>query len=87
MGTILIVDDSRTMRKVLAVIMIIIGLGLGWNYIIDVVCEFIPNYLWGTIYPIIDKLPSLAFAVVLIVSGILLISGKRQELSSEEVTQ
>lgn len=76
---------DTTMRKIMAVVMIFIGVGLAWGYITDLAVQFIPTSYWDDIYPIIEDIPSLVVAIILIVAGALLIRGKKKELTQEEV--
>ena len=43
----------------------------------------IPEGYWDDIYPLINDIPSLVVAIVLIAAGIILIRGKKKELVGE----
>ncbi len=81
-GTLSIKD--KTLRSILAVIIILIGLSLAWNYVLDIVIDFIPGDYWDTIYPIIENIPSLVIGIALIVAGVMLVKGKKKELLAIE---
>lgn len=75
---------SRTLRTWAAVIIIIVGLSAAWDYITEIIYKFIPDgYYWDLFYPIINKLPGFVLAVALIIAGIMLIRGKKEELTEE----
>jgi uncharacterized protein YoxC len=40
--------------------------------------------MWEDLYPIVDGLPQIVIAVILIVIGVLLIKGKKKEIDSIE---
>ncbi|AOZ97596.1 hypothetical protein [Butyrivibrio hungatei] len=67
-----------------AVLLIIFGTSILWGYIKDIFCRIIPDSMWGDLYPIVDGLPQIVIAVILIVIGVLLIKGKKKEIDSIE---
>ncbi len=75
---------SKTLRTVFAAFIILIGLGMAWDYIMDIVIDFIPGDYWDTIYPIFDNIPSLVIGIALIIAGVVLIKGKKKELLAIE---
>ena len=76
---------DTTMRKIIAGIMIFVGVCIAWGYVRDLAVRFIPSSYWSDIYPFIEDIPSLVVAIALVVLGVLLIRGKKKELTSEEV--
>lgn len=74
---------DATMRKIIAGALILVGISLIWGYITDLVVAYIPSFYWNDIYPIIERLPSVAVAIVLIIAGVFLIKGKKNELAGE----
>ena len=67
-----------------AILLIIFGTSILWGYIKDIFCRIIPDSMWDDLYPIVDGLPQIVIAVILIVIGVLLIKGKKKEIDSLE---
>lgn len=82
-GTSLKIKNS-TFRKWLAVFLIIIGGGVIWNNLYDLLVFLIPDTLWQFIYPVVNRVPGLIFAVFVIMVGVKLIVGKKKELDENE---
>lgn len=76
--------ESSKLRIVGAITLILVGGGLLWNYLLDIIARLIPDYLWDYIYPVIDRLPSAIIALALIVAGFILIRGKKKEMENTE---
>lgn len=70
-------------RKWIAAILIIFGFGMLWDCCQDVILRLVPNTLWNEIYPIVSRVPSVAFAIVIVVIGIKMILGKKEALNGE----
>ena len=77
-GTIRITNTK--LRIVAAVSLILIGAGILWSYVTDIIYRYIPDVIWDAVYPFIDRLPSVVIAVALIVGGVILVKGKKKEL-------
>lgn len=78
--------SEKKVRTWGAIFLIICGASILWGFIKDVFCSIIPDSMWDDLYPIVDGLPQIVIAVLLIVIGVLLIKGKKKEMdSSEEV--
>lgn len=75
---------DTTVRKWVSIAMILVGAGIAWNYLSEIIYSFIPGDYWNDIYPIVDGLPSLVVAIVLIIAGAALIRGKKRELTEVE---
>lgn len=75
--------SNPTLRKWAAGIMIVMGIVLLWNRIEDMVYQLIPDHLWGKIAPIISEAPQVAVAILIIVIGVRMIKGKKEELDGE----
>ncbi len=71
---------SDKLRIGVALIMILIGLGVIWDYVTEIIYKLIPDIMWDYIYPIVDNIPSVVLAIALIAFGIALISGKKKEI-------
>lgn len=74
---------AETMRKIGACALILVGLSMAWSYISDIIVRYIPEGYWDDIYPLLNDIPSLVVAIVLIAAGIFLIRGKKKELVGE----
>ncbi len=72
--------SNPTLRKWGAAILIVTGVALLWNNISSVCYQFVPDYLWEYAYSIMEKIPQVAIAVLIIVIGIRLIAGKKEEI-------
>lgn len=74
---------SETARKVIAWILIILGVSTLWNIgkgsFLWLVETFAPGHV-GMVYNVLDSLPKLLVAVIIIFAGLTLISGKKKEL-------
>lgn len=66
--------------NLLAAGLIIVGAAILWQYVRDVMSWFLPDIIY---WDIIDSVPRIIIAVLLIFSGIYLIKGKKKELDSE----
>ena len=75
---------NPAIRKWGAVCFIVAGVVLLWNSLTDMLYWVIPNYLWNELSPIVDRLPQVFIAVVIIIAGMRLIAGKKEELHGEE---
>ena len=76
--------DSKKANRIFAAILIIIGVSALWNNIFDIVCRYIPENIWDEIYPVINSIPGVVVAVLIIVAGIVLIKGKKEGISDDE---
>lgn len=75
--------SNPTLRKWAAGTMIVFGIVLLWNKIEDMIYPLIPDHLWGKIAPIISDAPQVALAVLIIIIGVRMIKGKKEELDGE----
>jgi hypothetical protein len=76
--------SSPTIRKWAAAILIVIGAVMIWDNFSATVYHLIPNRYWDEVYPIIDRIPSVVIAVLIIVIGFRLMAGKKEELNGDE---
>ena len=78
--------DAKKGRKILAFVLILVGVSAIW----DIICDYIETILnmcgidTSYLYRIFDKVPQLAFAILIIWLGVYLIKGKKQQLDSIE---
>lgn len=66
-----------------AFLLILIGLSILWNNMLDVVSAFLPDYAINIFYRVSDKVPQLIVSVFIIYVGIKLITGKREEFKKD----
>ena len=71
---------NTTVKKAVAVVLILIGAGQLWNYFSGLIYNLIPENLWDAIYPVVREIPQLVIAVLFVVAGIYMIMGKKKEL-------
>ena len=76
--------SSPTIRKWAAGILIVIGTVILWDNFSNVVYHLIPNRYWDELYPIINRIPQVVIAVLIIIIGLKLISGKKEEINGDE---
>lgn len=72
--------SNPTLRKWAAAILIVAGVVMLWQNFSAVVYSFIPDRWWDYVYPVMEKIPQIAIALVIIVMGIKLIAGKKEEM-------
>lgn len=72
---------SRKQNTILAVILILAGGIILWKNLLSVVEEIAPNWFY---WRIVDDVPQIVIAAVLIVIGIMMIRGKKAALDEEE---
>lgn len=71
------------LRKWVAGILIFGGIVLLWNNIADVIYRLIPESMWNYWAPLVDRIPQVAVAVLIIFIGVKMIMGKKEELDGE----
>ena len=67
-------------RKLLAVILVLLGCGMLWNNVKNLIYHFIPDVIWQVVAPMVNKVPGIIFAILMILIGLKLIRGKKEEL-------
>ena len=70
-------------RKYMPFVLIICGLSMMWSYVSRIAFRLIPDELWDDLYSLVNDLPEVVIAIILIVLGIRLIRGKKKELEAE----
>lgn len=71
-------------RRILAGVLILFGVAVLWNSILDLCYWSLPEYVWNYIRTISDFIPQLVLGIGIIAVGLLLIRGKKQELLEED---
>ena len=76
--------SSPTIRKWAAGILIAIGVAMLWDNFSAIVYNLIPDRYWNLIYPIVNRVPEVVVALLIIIIGFRLIAGKKEELHGDE---
>ena len=74
-------------RKLIAVVLILIGISVLWNNFLDLLYIMIPNFMWDVIYQVSYRIPQVILGIGIIAAGVYMIRGKKKELLDEEETQ
>ncbi len=75
--------SNPTLRKWGATILIVAGVILLWNNLSSIIYQFVPDYLWHYVYPVMEEIPQLAVAILVIIIGLKLIAGKKEEMNKD----
>lgn len=67
-------------RKWIAGILIFLGMGILWSNFRSIIYNLIPDELWEELYPIVANIPGTVIAVIIIIVGVRMILGKKEEL-------
>lgn len=65
-------------RKWIAIVLIIVGASGIWSLLRDVLVRLIGDH--NTVITVINNVPEIAFSILVIVAGVLLINGKKKDL-------
>ena len=76
--------SNPTLKKWGAYALIIFGVVMLWENLSSVLYWVIPEYLWDQLSPLVDSIPQIVVAFVIIIVGIKLIQGKKEELNGEQ---
>lgn len=71
-------------RKWIAVALILFGANILWKYFSNLIYMLIPDRLWQLAYVVVDSIPSVVLAVVIIGIGVRMIAGKKRMLELPE---
>lgn len=74
----------RTYRKVIAIILIVLGVVMTWKGLFRMLDRYLPSGLWNIINDIGYRLPQLVVGIAIIVLGVYMIQGKKQQLDHTE---
>ena len=75
--------SNPTLRKWAPSILVIVGVLMLWNNFSAIIYNFIPERIWNYVYPVMEKLPQIVIAVVIIAIGLKLIAGKKEALKKD----
>lgn len=74
---------NPTLRKWGAVLLILYGFTQLWDAVLQWIYYLIPEYLWETVSGFAGEVPRIVTALVIIVIGLKLIAGKKEEVHGE----
>lgn len=74
---------NSSLRKWGAIILIVIGVSQLWDTASGLVYQLVPSYLWNTVYQVMNEIPQVVIAIVIIILGFKLIAGKKEELHED----
>lgn len=72
--------SSGTVRNWIALFLIFFGISSLWRSITNVIYEILPDILWSTFYPIIDSIPRIALALLMIFLGLKMVGWRRRAI-------
>ncbi len=75
---------NPTIRKWAAGILMVFGVVVLWENFSFMILNSIPERYWNELYPIIDHIPQVVIAVVIIIIGLKLMAGKKEEINGDE---
>lgn len=75
--------SNPTLRKWGAGILIVFGVVLLWENFSRVIYSLIPDSLWDVLVPIVEQVPEVVIAVLIIFIGLRMIRGKKEELDGD----
>ncbi len=75
--------SSPTLRKWGAFILILAGVNLLWGTFYSMMYSLFPEVMWMYLDPILNDVPQIVTAIIIIVIGVKLIAGKKEELHGE----
>lgn len=89
-----IMDDKKqgrafikSYRKIIAIVLIVLGAVLTWKGLFYMVRGWMPDWMYYTIQNVGHRLPQLVVGVAIIVLGVFMIRGKKEELDDATVSE
>lgn len=74
---------KKSVNKWIAVLLIFCGACMIWNNVWDIMYQFLPSEYFDYVWTVMDRIPRIAVAIVIIVIGVRMIMGKKEELEDE----
>lgn len=74
----------HTYRNIIAIVLIILGVMMTWKGVLRMLSRFIPEQLYWRIVDSVELLPQLVVGIAIIVLGVYMIRGKKQQLDDTE---
>lgn len=71
-------------RKLVAAALILIGVSILWNNLLDLLYNILPEFIREYIYVFSYRIPQIILGVAIIVAGVWMIRGKKQEILDEK---
>ena len=78
---------ERSAKNITAAILIFFGIYILWDNFSDMIYMLIPDSLWNRLYPVISSIPEIVIAIVIIIIGVKLIRGKKEELFGTDFSE
>lgn len=78
-----IMFSNPSLRKWGAIVLIVYGLTQLWHTVARWIYNLIPVYMWEEASMFVDEVPQVLVALVIIIVGLKLIAGKKEELNGE----
>lgn len=75
---------NPTLRKWGAIILIVFGCGRLWDSLSEWFYSLVPERYWNILSPIVSEVPQVVVSIAIIILGVKLIVGKKEELKSDE---
>lgn len=75
--------SDPTLKKWGAGILIVCGVVLLWQNFSSMIYRLIPEHLWNQIAPLVERIPQIVVAILIIVIGVRMIMGKKEEINGE----
>lgn len=73
-------DFVKTYRKIIAAVLIFIGIVLVWQSMMSLMWGFLPDMVYSILRSFGYRLPRLVVGIAIIILGVVMIRGKKQEL-------
>lgn len=70
-------------RKWGAWILVVLGVVMLWQNVSQFIYRLIPEQMWSLMAPVIEQIPEFVIAFMLIIIGIRMIKGKKEELNAD----
>lgn len=67
-------------RRLFAAILVLLGCAMLWSNLKNLVYQLIPEVMWDVLAPVVNRIPGILFAILIILCGVKLIRGKKEEL-------
>lgn len=71
-------------RKIIAVILIVVGAVMTWKSLFRMLDEYLPSYICRLIDDLTYRIPQLVVGIAVIVLGVYMIHGKKKQLDTQE---
>lgn len=76
--------SGKTARKWMAGGLIFLGIAILWNNFAQLILNLMPEEWWDVVYPVVNGVPEVAMALILIIIGARMILGKKEMLDGRD---